>query len=303
MTELRADIDLIRSAGGAVESAQPQAAPAPRRVLHLRIKPSTGFAALNLRELWEYRDLLFTLAMRDVKLRYRQTALGVAWVVLQPLLGAFILGFVFGRVAMLPSGNVSYFVYAYAGLLGWNAFNGTLSKASSCVVSSSQLVSKVFFPRLILPLSTVFSTLIDFAVGMLFMGVLLACYRINPGWPILLLPVWLLMAVLLAVGVGMYTAALMVRFRDLQYVIPVLLQFWLYASPVAYSLEAIPRRFRWAYLMNPMASLLEGFHLSLIGRGTFHWYYLTYALLISVLIFAFGAIAFRRMERRFADVI
>ena len=299
MTEIRADINLL--------SAQPaaplHAAPARSRQLHLRIKPSSGFAALNLRELWQYRDLLWTLGMRDLKLRYRQTALGVIWVILQPLLGAFILGFVFGRVSQLPTGDVSYFVYSYAGLLAWNAFSGTLSRSSICVVNSSHLVSKVFFPRLILPLSTVFASLIDFIVGLIFMAVLLGCYHINPGWPVLLLPVWLLMTLLLAIGAGMYTAALMVRWRDLQYVIPVLMQFWLYASPVAYSLLAIPRRFRWAYLLNPMASLLEGFHLSLIGRGTFHWYYLTYACLMSVMVFAFGAVSFRRMERRFADVI
>ena len=283
-----------------VNAAPPGAA--PRIKPHLTIEPSSGFAALQLKELWRYRDLLLMLAMRDVKLRYRQTALGVIWVVLQPLLGAFILGFVFGRVAKLPTGG-SYFLFAYTGLLGWNAFSGTLSKASACVVGNSQLVSKVFFPRLILPLSTIASTLIDFAVGLAFMAVLLPIYGIKPGWEILLLPIWLALAILLAVGVGMYTAALMVRYRDLQYVIPVLMQFWLYASPVAYALLAIPRRFRWAYLLNPMASLLEGFHLSLLGQGTFHWPFLIYSCIFSIGVFAFGVISFRRMERGFADVI
>jgi lipopolysaccharide transport system permease protein len=301
VTEIQADIGLLSAKPQAAQAASAQ--PSAPRKLHLRIQPQSGFAALNLREIWQYRDLLWTLGMRDLKLRYRQTALGVIWVVLQPLLGAFILGFVFGRVSQLPTGNVSYFVYSYAGLLAWNAFSGTLSRSSICVVSSSHLVSKVFFPRLILPLSTVFASLIDFIVGLAFMVVLLVCYGIYPGWPLLLLPVWLLMTLLLAIGVGMYTAALMVRWRDLQYVIPVLMQFWLYASPVAYSLLAIPPRFRWAYLLNPMASLLEGFHLSLIGRGTFHWYYLVYACLMSVMVFVFGAVSFRRMERRFADVI
>ena len=172
-------------ADGACDSAAGAAKP------YLVIKPRSGWAALDLRELWQYRDLLLTLAIRDVKLRYKQTALGVTWVVLQPLLAAAIFTFVFGKVAKLPSDGLPYFIFAYAGMLGWNAFNSTLTKASACIVSNSQLVSKVYFPRLILPLSTVLSTLLDFLVGLALMVLLSIVYGVNPGVGVLLLPLWL----------------------------------------------------------------------------------------------------------------
>lgn len=267
------------------------------------IRASPRWAALNLRELWQYRDLLLTLAERDVKLRYRQTALGVVWVILQPLLGALIFAFVFGRVANLSGGGVPYIVFAYAGLLGWNAFNSTLTKASSCIVGNAHLVSKVFFPRLILPLSTVLSTLIDFIVAMSVMVVLLTIYGITPGWGILLLPAWLSLLVLFAVGMGLYTSALMVSYRDLQYAIPVLVQFLLYASPVAYSVSEVPQTMRWAYSLNPLVGLLEAFRWSLLGVGQPQWSLVAYSSMAVLATFVLGAIAFKRMERKFSDVI
>jgi len=182
----------------------------------LKIRSSSRWAMVDLREMWQFRDLLLALAERDVKLRYKQTALGVVWVILQPLLGAGIFSFVFGRVAKLDSGGIPYFVFSYAGLLGWNAFNSTLSKGSACVVGNAQLVSKIYFPRLLLPLSTVASTLVDFAVAMVLMVVLLFLYGIAPGPAILLLPVWLALLVLLGTGIALYTSALMVSYRDLQ---------------------------------------------------------------------------------------
>jgi lipopolysaccharide transport system permease protein len=250
-----------------------------------------------------YRDLLSALAARDVKLRYRQTALGVIWVILQPLLAAAIFAFVFGRVAKMPSDGFPYILFAYAGMLGWQTFNSTLTKASACVLQNAQLVSKVYFPRLILPLSTVLSTFIDLAVSMTVVIALMCWYGVEPTPRIVLLPVLVLLLVLLAIGVGLYTSALMVSYRDLQYAIPVLLQFLLYASPVAYPVSAVPEHLRGVYYLNPIAGLLEAFRWSLLGRGEFHVGYLCYSAASAVALCVFGAIAFKCMERRFADVI
>jgi lipopolysaccharide transport system permease protein len=272
--------------------------------VHLRIRPPGPWATLALGELWYYRDLLSALAARDVKLRYKQTALGVIWVILQPLMGALIFTFVFGRVAKMPSDGLPYVVFAYTGLLGWQAFNSTLTKTSACIVSNSQLVSKVFFPRLILPLSTVFSTLIDFAVGLLVMAAMMAWHGIYPSWAtFLLMPVLLTLLILLAVGIGLYTSALMVTYRDLQYAIPVVLQFLLYASPVAYAVSAVPPSLRVYYYLNPISGLLEAFRWSILGHGELNWPAVTYSAVAVVALFVFGTFSFKRMERRFADVI
>ncbi len=267
------------------------------------IEPRTGWAALNLREVWQYRDLLLTLAMRDVKLRYRQTALGAAWVILQPLIAAGIFSVVFGRVAKLPSDGLPYFLFAYAGLLGWNAFSTTLTKASTCLVGNAQLVSKIYFPRLVLPLSTVFSSLIDFGVALAMMVVLMVLYHIVPTLALLLLPVCLVLVLLLAVGFGLIGAALTVSYRDVQFVLPVLMQLVLYATPIAYSVSAIPHRLRLFFFINPLSGLLEAFRWSLLGTRHLTAGMFAYSAFFAVFAFVFGAFAFKRMERKFADVI
>lgn len=270
---------------------------------YLSIRPRSGWQALDVKEIWEFRDLLTTLGLRDVKLRYRQTALGAAWVLLQPLLAAGIFSVVFGRIAKLPSDGVPYFVFAYAGLLGWNAFSSTLTKASGCLVANSGLISKIFFPRLILPLSTVFSSLIDFGVALVMMAVLLIAYGIAPGIGLLLLPVWLFLILLLAMGIGLYTAALTVSYRDVQYILPVITQFLLYASPIAYALSAVPQNLRTIYFLNPLSGLLEGFRWSLLNRGHLEIGTVVYSAVVSFTVFLMGAYSFKKMERKFADVI
>ena len=276
----------------------------PVRKPYLMIRPPSGWAALNLRELWQFRDLLFTLAGRDVKLRYRQTLLGVIWVVLQPLLGAGVMTIVFGMIAKLQTSGVPAFVFSFAGMLGWNAFNTTLSKAGLSLVGNAHLVSKVYFPRLALPLSTVLSTLLDFAVGLVVMIVLLICYRIAPGRQVLLLPVWLLLVLILGTGLGLWTSALSVQYRDVQYVMPVVLTLLQFVSPIGYSVQGnVKGRLLQWYMLNPLAGLLEGFHWSLLGRGEVHWGYVAYAAIIAGITFLAGAAAFKRMERRFADII
>jgi lipopolysaccharide transport system permease protein len=282
-------------------AADPGAGPRP----HLTIRPTRGWSALNLRELWLFRDLLTTLAIRDIKLRYRQTALGVAWVILQPLIAAGIFTFVFDRLAKLPSDGTPYFAFAFAGQIAWGAFANTLGKSSASLVQNAALVSKVFFPRLILPLSTLFATLIDFGVGLAIMAALMLMYGLAPGWGVLLLPVWLALILLLASGVGLAAAALMVRYRDVAYVMPVLVSLLTYASPVGYSISAVPAGALPAYLLlNPLASLLSAFRWSLLGNGALpEWGYILYAAVVAVLFFVGGALMFRKMERTFADVI
>jgi len=272
----------------------------------LTLRPPRRWAPLSLAEVWHYRDLLLTLAQRDVKVRYKQTALGILWVVLQPLLAALIFAFVFGRIARMDSEGIHpYFVFAYAGLLGWNAFNSTLTRASSSIVESNRLVSKVYFPRLVLPLSTCLTTLIDFTVALVLLVMMMAFFHIAPHWPALLLPAWLALLILLAIGIGLYTSALMVSYRDLQYALPPFLQLLLYASPVAYSAAAapVPHRLLRYYYLNPVAGLLEGFRWSVFGTTQVHWGAVAYSAGMVVVVFIFGAISFKRMERRFADVI
>lgn len=277
--------------------------PAPKPLLTIR--PRSGWAALQIGEAWRFRDLLFSLAGRDVRLRYKQTALGVVWVVLQPLLAAAIFAFVFGKVAKLDSGPIPYFLFSYAGLLAWNAFSTILTKSSMCLVGNAQLVSKVYFPRVILPFSTIPSALIDFAVALALMGVFLPVWQLVPGAGILLLPLWLGLILLLATGAGLIASALTVSYRDVQYILPVVVQFLLYASPVAYAVAQVPARLRAFYYLNPLSGLLEAFRWSLLGPagGELRWQYLAYSGGFSVALFLIGLFSFKTMERRFADVI
>ena len=302
------------STTSAARAPSPIPTTAPEPEPHLVIRPHRGWQALDLRQVWQFRDLLATLAQRDLKLRYRQTALGALWVVLQPLIAAGIFSFVFGAVAGLPSGGVPFVVFAFAGLLCWNLFAGTLGKTSNVLLANSQLVSKVYFPRLVLPLSTVFSSLVDFGVAAILMAVLMLIYGVTPGWGLLLLPVWVFFTLVLGVGVGLYLSALMVSYRDIQFIVPVLTQFLLYASPVAYSLATVldkigvkfPGVAGWAgvaFMANPMAGLLEAFRWSVLGGAAPVWGAVAYAGVAALLVFVGGAFAFRRMERRFADVI
>jgi lipopolysaccharide transport system permease protein len=284
--------------------APPHAPQRPR----LLIEPPTAWAALNLRDLWHFRELLWNLAVRDVKLRYRQTALGVVWVILQPLLGAAIFAFVFGKVGRFKTpGNVPYLLFALSGMMAWQAFAGTLTRTSNTMVGNAHLVSKVYFPRIVLPLGTLSSTLLDFAVTLVFLFILMAFRWHMPGWNLLLMPVCLLLLMMLSLGVGLWATALSVSYRDVGYIVPVVTQLLFYLSPVAYSvetvLERVSDRHRTLYFLNPLASILEGFHWSLLSVGTVHWGWLAYAAVVSFGTLVVGAYVFSRMERKFADVV
>ncbi len=280
----------------------------PAEKPELVLRPSSGWQAIDLRQIWHYRDLLMTLAMRDVKLRYRQTALGAVWVVIQPLLGAGVLSFVFNRVANVPTGTTPPFLFAFVGMLGFTAFSSTLGKASASLVGNAQLVSKVFFPRLVLPLSTVLSTLVDFSVSLVMLFVLLLIYHISPTAQLLLMPLWLGLILLLSLGCGLIAAALMVSYRDVQYVLPVVINLLTFGSPIAYAASfaasKLPAHLQpFYFVLNPLASLLEAFRWSLLGSNEVRWGYVIYAAILALLLFVAGAFAFKKMERKFADVI
>lgn len=269
----------------------------------LVLRPSSGWSALRLAEIWHFRDLLFTLAGRDLKLRYKQTALGVIWVVLQPLMAAGIFTVVFGKIAKLDSEGVPYFVFAFAGQLGWGLFSNTLSKSSGCLVGNSQLISKVYFPRLILPLSSIPSAFVDFAVALAMLAVMLVIYHITPSWPLIFLPLWMAILLAMSVGIGLITAALTVSYRDVQYILPVFMQMLMYASPVAYGVGSVPASIKPFYYLNPMSPALEGFRWSLLNTSQPNWNYVAYSAATALVLLLAGAFSFKRMERRFADVI
>jgi lipopolysaccharide transport system permease protein len=267
------------------------------------IRPISGWQAIDLWELWQYRDLLLVLVGRDITLRYRQTALGVVWVVGQPMLGALIFAFVFGRIAGLKSEGTSYFVFAYLGLLAWNLFSTTVNRASGSLVANAQLVSKIYFPRVLLPLSACGSNLVDFAVGLLLVPVFLLSGMLQMSTTMLLAPLWIALVLCLALGLGLFAAAVMVRFRDVAHVLPVMLQLLLYASPVGYGLSAVPEGWRALYLLNPLASLIEAFRAAIVGSGGASAPFMAYSALVSLAALVAGALFLRRQEADFADVI
>jgi lipopolysaccharide transport system permease protein len=274
-----------------------------RRLPLVVIHPPSRFTPIQLRPLWEFRELLVQFTKRDLKLRYKQTALGVVWVVLQPLLAAGILSFVFGRIAQLPSDGVPYFIFAYAGMVVWTAFSTTLTKSSSSLVSNAPLVSKVFFPRLILPLSAAGATLVDTVVATGTLAVLMAVEGLVPGPAFLFAPLWIGVALMLASGIGLLTSALMVVYRDVQYVLPVVVQLLMYATPVAYSLNAVPEESRWIVALNPLTGVLNGFRWSVLGAPPPGLGIALWAAVASCLAVAAGGYVFNMMERAFADVI
>lgn len=267
------------------------------------ITPPGRLPLPNPRELWEAREVFTRFGLRDLKLRYRQTALGVVWVVLQPLLSAGVFSIVFGQIADLSSDGVPYFVFTFAGMLAWTLFNGIVTRAAPSLVSNQALVSKVFFPRMLVPLSSILSVLVDVLVAGALMVVLLFVYDIQPGWALVTLPFWMLLVVLLASGVGLATSALMVKFRDVTYIVPFVLQTLLYVSPLAYSLTEVDSKLRWIFDINPLTWLLEGFRWSLLNLAQPPGWQVIAAVLTSVVVFVGGALVFSKMERGFADVI
>lgn len=257
----------------------------------------------DLRELWAYRDLLSLLIRRDISIRYKQSAIGIAWAIVQPLMMMIIFSVIFGRFAKLPSEGIPYPLFTLSALLPWLYFTRALSGSSDSLVSSANLVKKVYFPRLILPLSKAVAGLVDFVVAFVLLALLMAWYRVAPGIEILLLPVFILIAMLTALGTGLWLTALNVKYRDIGLMVPFVAQIWMYISPIAYSSTIIPPQWQWLYSLNPMVGVVEGFRWALLGRLPPDPQAMGLSLLIVVLMFVGGIAFFRRTERTFADVI
>ena len=275
------------------------AAGATQRVV---IEPSHGWRALDLRELWRFRELAYFLALRDVKVRYKQTALGIAWVLLQPLLAMGIFSIVFGQRGLATAG-VPYPVFVIAGLVPWFYFANATAGASGSIVGNTQLISKVYFPRLAIPLAAVLANLVDLAIGLMLLLVLLVAFGVGLSLKLLLLPILIVLAVLTALAVSVWLSALDVQYRDVRYAVPFLLQVWLFATPVIYSVEDLPERWRPLLALNPMSGLIESFRYVLLSTGEPPLPKLMLSTLIVITVLGTGLLYFRRMERTFADVI
>jgi lipopolysaccharide transport system permease protein len=283
--------------------AMAQASPPTSQVAIVRIEPVRAWLELRLREVWMYRELLYFLIWRDLKVRYKQTAIGVAWVVLQPIMsmGAFTL--FFGRLARLPSDGLPYPVFYFAALAPWTYFATSLAKAAGVVVGSQNLITKVYFPRLILPLSAVLSGLVDFGIAFLVMLTLVMKYRLYPGVHVIWLPIFLLLALATALGVGLWLSALNALYRDVGHILPFIVQFWMLASPVAYPSSLVPVKWRWLYGLNPMAGVIEGFRWALTGHGQPPGTLMVVSATAVVVLLVGGAMFFQRMEGTVADLV
>ena len=273
----------------------------PRRPFVI-IEASRGWRAINLRELWVYRELLYLLIWRDIKVRYKQTLLGVAWVVLQPVLTTLVFTIFLGVLLRVPTNGPPYLLFVYSGLLMWIFFSSAITTSSISLVSNAQLLTKVYFPRSLLPVAAVAARLLDFAIGFVILILLMFYYGIRPTSSVFLLPVLVALMTLLTLAVGMIASALNVKYRDVGVLIPVLLHLWMYASPVVYPASLVPGRWRQLYELNPMAGLIGGFRTAVLG-GPINWTSLAVSAAVIIGLVIIASIQFRRMEHQFADVI
>lgn len=268
-----------------------------------RITPPQGWVNLNLKELWSYRELLYFFVWRDLKVRYKQTAIGALWAILQPFLTMLVFSLFFGRLAHIPSNGLPHSIFYYSGLLPWIYFAGALQHSTNTMVENQRVITKVYFPRVLLPMAAVTSGLVDLAIGFVVFLAMMLYYRIAPGPEILLMPVFVVLAVLTAFGVGLWLSALNAIYRDVRYVVPFLIQFWLFASPVAYPSELVPARWRAIYGLNPMAGVVEGFRWSLTGRGQPPNLLLAASMAMVLVLLVGGVTYFQKMESTIADVV
>jgi lipopolysaccharide transport system permease protein len=275
----------------------------PGKYLHTVIEPPKGWAPLHLGELWKFRELLFFLTWRDIKVRYKQTALGATWAVLQPVLTMIVFSIIFGGLANLPSEGIPYPIFTFTALLPWQLFAFALTQSSNSLVGSQNLISKVYFPRLVVPFSSVLAGVVDFAIAFLVLIGLMAFYGIRLTPAALLLPLFLILALASALAVGLWLSALNVQYRDIRYVVPFLTQFWMYATPIAYSSSLIPEKWRWLYSLNPMTGVVEGFRWAILGKSSLDPLSLGISAVAVVILLAGGLYYFKRMETSFADII
>jgi lipopolysaccharide transport system permease protein len=276
--------------------------PDPPPAVHV-IAPGRAWAPLRLDELWEFRDLLYLLVWREIRIRYKQTALGVAWAVLQPMLMMAVFTVFFGRLAGLPSDGVPYPAFALAALLPWQLFAFALSESSNSVVANQRVITKVYFPRLIMPIAGVLVGVADFGCTFIVLLAVVALYGIIPGWAVLTLPLWIGLALASALSVGVWLSALNVRYRDVRYTLPFLTQVWLFATPVAYSSSMVPAAWRPIAALNPMVGVVDGFRWAILGTSTFPGTTVIVSAAATLLLLAAGLVYFRSVERTFADIV
>jgi len=268
------------------------------------IEPRDSWRMLDLSELWAYRELVYFLTWRDVKVRYKQTFLGVAWAIIQPLFTMIIFTLFFGRLAGLEdrTNGIPYPLFAYAGLLPWTFFSNALTNSGNSLVGSANLITKVYFPRMIVPGAAVAAGLIDFAIGFIILIPLLIYYRITPTWNLFMLPVLVALITVLATAVGMWLSALNVKYRDIRFALPFLIQLWMFVSPIIYPASILPAKWRWLLELNPLTGIIEGFKSALFGVP-FNWTSLAISAVLTLLSLVYAAFSFSRVERRFADIV
>jgi len=267
------------------------------------IRPGKGFSTQDLVVLWEFRELFYFLVWRDVKIRYKQTVIGAAWAIIQPVMTMVIFTVIFGNFAKIPSDGLPYAVFSYTALLPWNYFSQAITRSGDSLVGDSNLIKKVYFPRLMIPLAAVASPLVDFFVSFLVLLVMLAWFGITPGWGVLVLPVFVALAFMTALAVGLWLSPLNARYRDIRYTIPFLVQLWMYASPVVYSVSIVPEKWRLIFSLNPLAGVIEGFRWALLGKGNPAIGAIMISACVVLLVLLGGIFFFKRMERYFADVL
>jgi len=255
-------------------------------------------------DLWRYRELFYFLSWRDILVRYKQTVIGIAWSVIRPLLTMVVFTIVFGKLAKLPSGEAPYPVLVFTAILPWQYFANALSEASNSLISNQNMISKIYFPRIIMPTSTIIVSLTDFVISFVLLGITMAIYRFVPSWKIVFMPLFLLLATILSLGMGYLFSALNVKYRDFRYVIPFIVQVGMYISPVGFSSDVVPIRYRFWYSLNPMVGVIDGFRWSIIGKGTtIYWPGFILSIVITILIIIWGFWYFRKTEKTFADRI
>ncbi|MDQ2809004.1 MAG: ABC transporter permease [Chloroflexota bacterium] len=284
-------------------SSQPVADVPPTALSHVRIKRTQGWAALNLHELWEYRELLYLLTWRDIKVRYKQTVLGGAWAILQPVLLMIVFSLFFGKLLNAPSDGIPYPVFTFCALLPWQLFAYALTQSGNSLVANQQLITKVYFPRLIIPIAAVLSGLVDFAIAFVVLLGLMLWYGIVPTVAVLTLPLFVLLAVATALAVGLWLSALNVQYRDVRHTIPFLTQFWMFATPIAYAASIVPAQWRVLYGLNPMVGVVEGFRWALLGQSSGPGPLLLVSIIVVGGLLVGGLLYFRRVEDTFADVV
>ena len=269
----------------------------------IRIQPSSGWVSLKLNELWEYRELLYFLAWRDINVRYKQTVLGVAWAVIQPFFTMVVFSLFFGRLARIPSDGVPYPIFSYAALVPWTFFASGLSQASDSLVSNSSLITKVYFPRLIIPLARIVSGMVDFVLAFTLLLGMMFYFKLAPTINVFWVPVFFLLALVTSLGVGLWLSAMNVQFRDVRYLVPFLTQLWMFSTPVAYPSSLLPEPWRTVYGINPMTGVVEGFRWALLGTDSAPGPIVIASSLAALAILVGGMFYFRRMEKTFADAV